>query len=136
MGPIGGPLPFPILPDYALPGFGRPHVQGVPGNFQQVIVESPNYPPPYLPSPSHSLPERWPSNLVAAFLPADWLAENFGESDDDYEDDYVDDYDEDSTEAPSSAVQAVAPSVAVSVPLPLALSEEPEVSNDPTDSPV
>merc|ERR1712123_273007 len=86
--PIGGPLPIPILPDYALPGFGRLPVQGVPGNFQQVIVESPNYPPPYLPSPSHSLPERWPSNLVAALLPADWLAENFGESDDDDEYDY------------------------------------------------
>merc|ERR1712106_567112 len=88
MGPIGGPLPFPILPDYALPGFGRPSVQGVPGNFQQVIVEPPNYPPPYLPSPIDSLPERWPSNLVAALLPADWLAENFGESDDDDEYDY------------------------------------------------
>merc|ERR1712123_390333 len=86
--PIGGPLPIPILPDYALPGVGRLPVQGVPGNFQQVIVESPNYPPPYLPSPSHSLPERWPSNLVAALLPADWLAENFGESDDDDEYDY------------------------------------------------
>merc|ERR1712123_207539 len=46
--PIGGPLPIPILPDYALPGVGRLPVQGVPGNFQQVIVESPNYPPPYL----------------------------------------------------------------------------------------
>merc|ERR1740137_209373 len=171
--PIGGPLPFPILPDYALPGFGRPPVQGVPGNFQQVIVESPNYPPPYLPSPSHSLPERWPSNLVAALLPADWLAENFGESDDDdeydyeyeeyddteyeyedyygedneedyygeeygeeYREDYVDDYVEDSTEAPSNAVQTETPSAAVAVPLPLALSEEPEVNNEPTDSPV
>merc|ERR1719250_138537 len=79
--PPGQPLPFPI-----------PQIGGG-GNYQQVIVEQPQHPPPlYHPSPP--LHGGWPSNLVAALLPADWVAQNLGltGNDDDYE--YGYDYEE------------------------------------------
>merc|ERR1739844_239545 len=89
--------PFPFLPQpYPFPtgggGFARPNG---PGNFQQVIVEQPNLPPPKPHLPGQLLPEKWPSNLVAALVPADWVAENFqfqfGSTDEyDYYDYYYD----------------------------------------------
>ena len=78
-------------------GGGRPPYPGESGNFQQVIVEQPNLPPPYTQSPSQLFPEKWPSNLVAALVPANWLADNFnfqfGQSDND-EYDYEYEYEE------------------------------------------
>merc|ERR1711915_634284 len=71
--------PFPILPA------PYPLYPGKPENFQQVIVESPSFPAPYYPPPppyypppppSFSSQGLWPQNLIAALLPADWVADN------------------------------------------------------------
>merc|ERR1719435_85568 len=76
----GQPITFPISH-----GGGGGILQGG-GNYQQVIFEQPHHPPPIYHQP-HPPQGRWPSNLVAALLPADWVAQNLGQAgnDDDYE---------------------------------------------------
>merc|ERR1719470_104055 len=150
--PSGG-LPFPIFPGPIAPGFGQHPSQG---NFQQVIVESPQAPSPYFPPPSQSFPERWPSNLVAALVPADWAAENlsfqFGQADEEYDydyeeyyseynnadideyggdiaEEYPDEYNYDYAEDDTDTLIETSPEeppIAVAVPLPLALDDEGE----------
>jgi len=142
--PVGPfpPVPFPLPPG---PNIGGPRPG--PGNFQQVIIEQPHHPPTFYPQPppGQVLPERWPSNLVAALVPADWVSQQLGEDDDDeyeyqysyedynseeyeYEDyygeaeDYVDyENDEEENEEEQEAEEPVA---AVTVPLPLAEEED------------
>ena len=57
-----------------------------------MIVEYPQAPPSYFQPPSQSFPKRWPSNLVAALVPADWAAENFsfqfGQADEEHDYEY------------------------------------------------
>merc|ERR1719244_430865 len=139
----GQPIPFPIFQ-----GGGAGTLPGG-GNFQQVIVEQPHHPQPIYHPP---LPPqgRWPSNLVAALLPADWVAQNLeqADNDDDYqygydyeeygygdyygEDEYYDyveynegyvDYEDDANQDKDDPNQGEAPVGAVTVPLLLSREE-------------
>ena len=85
------PLPGNIFPFPAV----RPPPYAAPENVQQVSVEMPES---HLPNIGEIFPEKWPENLVAAFVPADWLAEHVDfRKDDDY-DDYEYDTDQEDEE--------------------------------------
>merc|ERR550539_1947600 len=62
-----GPFPFP---DFRPP---RPAHHAAPETVQQVFVEQSES---HRPNIGQIFPEKWPENLVAAFVPADWLADH------------------------------------------------------------
>ena len=78
-------FPFPA------PGMRPPRPpHAAPENVQQVFVEMPEMMPEF-PNIGQIFPEKWPENLVAAFVPADWLAEHVElnqDDDDEEEEDY------------------------------------------------
>ena len=92
--------PFPIpAPDhigpFPFPGMRPPPPHhAAPENVQQVFVEVPDS-HLQLPNIGQIFPEKWPENLVAAFVPADWLADHVQINQDDYDDADYDEYYED-----------------------------------------
>lgn len=80
--------PFPIpdhIAPFPVPGLRPPPHHAAPENVQQVFVEMPES---HLPNIGQIFPGKWPENLVAAFVPADWLADHVEINQDDDDDDY------------------------------------------------